>query len=115
MRKKRDLKSQHAYQMEQDWLREYSLFYGTTSVTRFSEDDLNGVPLVHILEALANVRRIRCDKCDGPGTVCEIESVVGDKQVVQVTVHFDANHMTVSIREAKEVKGSEEDEPNRAA
>lgn len=115
MARDRSKKPQHSYSMEEEWLREYALFYGRNSVTRFSAPDLNGVSLTQILAALANVSRITCDKCDGPGTVCEIESVVADATPVRVTVQFDASEMTLSILEASEVRGKDNDEPDHAA
>lgn len=115
MARKRKSKPQFAYAMEEAWLREYALFYGTTNVTRFSERRLHGVSLTQVFEALANVTDIQCDKCDGPGTVCEIVSTIGDDQRVRVTVQFDASQMTVSILEAEEVEGSKNDEPDCAA
>lgn len=107
-------KPERPFEAEERWLQEYALFYGTTGVTRYSAVDLNGVPLVHVVEALARPISIRCDKCDGPGSVCAIEANVGDNQRVRVVVHFVSQEARVTIRKAMPVEEPRRDPPDAA-
>jgi hypothetical protein len=102
------------YASEADWLREFALFYGTGSTTRFSEDDLNDVSFVEIFEALADSHPVWCEKCDGPGTVCMIEGVIGDDSIIRVKVHFNSQEMILTVLKAEKIKDAPCDENNAA-
>jgi len=88
---------------EQHWIRELLGFYGTDRITRFCREDLGGVPLIRIVEALTRGDHIDSEKCDGPGTVC-IFWHESDEDEVEVTVWFAAGEMELEIRGARKVK-----------
>lgn len=99
-----DLSNQFVH--EETWLREFAMFHGSPSVLRYTREDMNGVPIVHVMDALGNAGGIWCDKCDGPGTVCVIEAEVGSEEKVRIRVHFESQTMSVTIRRAEYVKES---------
>ena len=88
---------------EQIWIREFLEFYGTNHITRFCQADLNGVPLIRIVEALTRGNHISSEKCAGPGTVCVFEHESDDDEV-EVIVWFAAGEMELEIRGARKVK-----------
>lgn len=81
---------------------------------RFCEEDLGGVSLVQVLEALIWGDVISSDKCDGPGTVCEVEHRQDDGVVIAVAVYFVSNEEILTIRRA-EVVGEPDNETDHAA
>ncbi len=98
---------------EQVWIREFLEFYGTENVTRFCRDDLGGVSLIRIAEALTYGDQVSSEKCDGPGTVCVLSHEFDDDEV-EVTVWFEAGGMVLEITGARKVKEIKS-EPDNAA
>ena len=68
--KRSSLNVVRGFPSEETWLRSFVGFHGTDGVIRFCEDDLGGVSLVRIVEALLRGHIVSAEKCDGPGTVC---------------------------------------------
>lgn len=88
---------------EQIWIRDFLEFYGTDNVTRFCRDDLGGVSLIRIVQALARGDHVSSEKCDGPGAVCVFLHESDDDEV-EVTVWFEAGTMMLELRGARKVK-----------
>lgn len=103
-----------AYRQETTWLREFTRFHGTEGITRFAIEDLNGVTLVRVLEALKDGDCVVCEKCEGPGTKCVVEHKSDEPPNVRVVVHFVANEGALTICKADSI-GETESEPDRAA
>lgn len=114
MAKRPDPIQRSRFASEAEWLNEYARFYGTVSSTTFSEEDLHGVTLVQVFEALIKPSSIRCEKCDEPGTVCVIEACVGDGDDIFVKVHFDSQQVAVTILEAGKVEEADRDDDSAA-
>lgn len=72
------------------WVREFLKFTGTENVSRVNVDDLNGVGLTRVVEALVLGEMISSEKCEGPGTVCTFEHISDEEDVVAVTIWFEA-------------------------
>ena len=85
----------------------------TENVTRFCRDDLGGVSLIRIAQALMCGEHVSSEKCEGPGTVC-IFSHESDDDEVEVTVWFDAGGIVLELKGARKVKEMTS-EPNNAA
>lgn len=98
---------------EQLWIRSFVAFYGTENVTRYCEDDLNGIFLVQVLEALTLGTVVSAEKCDGPGTNCTIVYNEG-YSIIRVDVHFVSSEMKLSILSAQRSLEAN-DEPYDAA
>lgn len=103
-----------AYQHETTWVREFTRFHGTERITRFAPEDLNGVPLIRIIEALQHGDCIYCEKCDGPGTKCIVVHASEEPPGVRVVVHLVTSEETLTICKA-EYEGEDEDGSNHAA
>jgi len=99
---------------EETWLRRFVGFHGVDAVTRFCEDDLRGVSLVEVLEALAQGSVINAEKCDGPGTICDVERRQENGSVVAVSVYFASNEEVLTIRGAEVVREPENETDNAA-
>jgi hypothetical protein len=98
---------------EQIWIRGFLEFYGTENVSRFCRDDLGGVSLIRIVDALLRGEHISSEKCEGPGAVC-VFSHESDDDEVEVTVWFEAGEMVLEFRGARKVKEIKS-EPDEAA
>lgn len=101
--------------MEETWLREFAKFYGVESCTSFCLDDLGGIPLVQIVEAMVRPTSISCEKCDEPGCVCTLIADVGDGECIAVSVHFVSQEMKVPIRRADRIKKETDSDTSQAA
>lgn len=88
------------FPVEESWLREFVGFHGTDGVIRFCEEDLDGVSLIAVVEALLCGEVIGAEKCDGPGTDCMVE-YFKDEALVTVWVHFASGEETLTIRKAR--------------
>ena len=97
---------------EEVWIRGFLEFSGTDNVTRYWRDDLRGVSLTRVIEAIFLGEMVRSKKCEGPGTVC---TFLHDEEAgsVEVEVFFVAGEMRLEIREALTVEV--QSEPNDAA
>jgi hypothetical protein len=86
---------------EQTWLRAFVGCHGTDGVTRFPEDDLGGVSLTQIVEALLCGEVVEAEKCNAPGTDCTIEFRTEEENFIRVFVHFVSNEELLTIRRAE--------------
>src|SRR6476620_11115876 len=89
------------FREEETWLREFVGFHGTDGVTRFCEEDLDGVSLTLAVEALRCGTVVDSEKCDGPGTVCTVEYYTEEDALVTVLVHFASSEESLTILKAK--------------
>jgi hypothetical protein len=85
---------------EETWLREFVGFHGTDGVTRFCEEDLDGVSLVQIAEAIQRGSVVEAEKCDGPGALCKVEHYTEENALITVSVHFASGEETLTILKA---------------
>lgn len=102
---------QSTTEQEQRWIRAFVAFYGTDNVLRFSVEDLGGVTLTRIHEALRLGTVVVSEKCEGPGCTCTIEHL--SDNLVEVVVYFDASTTTLEIRKARIIVESKR-EPDAA-
>ncbi len=110
MRKNSQSLATELYPHETIWLREFARLHGLENITRFCFNDLNGVPLVRIQQALILGYCLICEKCDGPGTTCKVRHVDEDGVAVEVDVHFESNTEVLNIEEARYVENDNEPE-----
>jgi hypothetical protein len=111
---KRTRKKVSRYPHEEEWLREFLGYHGTDAVTSFVESDLKGVSLTRIVRALICGSVISAEKCNEPGTICEVEYLEEEGDIVGIEVHFVSNEETLRILGATIIK-EDDSEPDRAA
>jgi hypothetical protein len=97
---------------EEKWVRSFLAYSSTDNITRFCEDNLNGVSLIRAVEALLVGECIQSDKCDEPGSICTFRHQ-SEEDTVEVRVFFEANVMVLEILEASTVR-EEKDESDAA-
>jgi hypothetical protein len=99
------------YPDEETWLREFVGYHGTDCVTVFYEGNLGGVSLTLVIEAVACGTVVSSEKCNGPGTICEVQYRTEDGESVLVTVHFVSNEeqLTLLSAEVEKERGNETD------
>lgn len=90
---------------EETWLRAFVEFEGTENSIRFSDDDLGGVSLVRVLQALMLGSVISAEKCDDPGTICVVFYSSEEDISIFAKVHFISNEYVLTILSAHEARG----------
>jgi hypothetical protein len=98
---------------EELWVRSFLEFTGTENVTRFCQEDLNGVSLTRAVEALRCGELVWSEKCEGAGTICSFEHG-SDDDVVEVLMWFSSVESKLEIRRAMRVEENGR-EPDDAA
>jgi hypothetical protein len=96
---------------EQTWIRNFIEFYGTDNVTRVFRENLGGVTLIEVVEALATGNLVSAEKLDDAGTTCTLRHASVDA-IIEVDVWFVASEIVLEIRAArrvKEMKGETDD------
>jgi hypothetical protein len=96
---------------EEIWIRAFVEFYGTDNTTRCCEDDLNGVSLTRVVEALMLGSLAETVHLQRGGCICTI-SHQSDDDLVEVSVFFDADVMKLEIKKANRMEQYRE--PNAA-
>lgn len=111
---KRIAKSRRRLLPEEVWIREYLRCYGYERETRFCPDELGGVSLTRVVEALLCGHLVHRDMADGDGAICTFEHDSDDGGAVQVRVHFVSNEGALTIVWAR-YTGELDGEPYHAA
>ena len=75
-----------SYFNEEKWIRQFVDVYGTDGVTTFSENNLRGVSLVRVIQALALGAVVTADKPTLPDMDCTVEYTEEDGIVVRVSL-----------------------------
>lgn len=101
-----------ALKPEEVWVLSFLEFTGTDNITRFCQEDLNGVSLTRAVEALQCGGLIWSEKCEGTGTICSFEHE-SDDDVVEVVVWFSSVESKLEIRRAMRVEENDR-EPDAA-
>jgi len=114
MPKKGVRKQVQRFPHEETWLKEFVGFHGTDQVTEYSKDDLGGVSLTRIVEAIVCGAVVWADKSDGPGVDCIVEHYADEGDCVRAFLHFVSNEEKLTISAAERIEESGH-EPNRAA
>lgn len=99
---------------EEVWVNEFLAVSGTDRVSSVKLDDLGGVGLVRIVEALTFGKLAWSDKCDGPGSDCVFVHKSDEGDVVAVSVWFEATVERLEIRRAWRVNEEHDSEPDAA-